>query len=100
MVISVYFLIQFCYITGRISDLQMSDYNTPFKCEKCGRAYRWPENLRRHIRQECGKEPKFVCNQCGYKAKYKSSVIMHLKRKHHINRNPVDFQCNGDFTEL
>ena len=76
--IEAWFLIwlYFCCIAGGVSDIQLSGYaSTAFKCEKCGRVYRWPENLRRHIRQECGKEPKYVCNQCGYKAKYKSSMI-------------------------
>lgn len=48
-----------------------------YPCDTCHRVYKWKENLRRHKRLECGKEPKYECNICSFKAKQKSTLQRH-----------------------
>lgn len=51
----------------------------------CGRSYKYKENLSRHLRQECGKEPKFLCHLCPYKAKQKTTLQTHMRCIHPLN---------------
>jgi len=53
-----------------------------YVCEKCGKSFKWMPNLRRHLRLECGKEPKHECPYCEYKAKQKSHLKTHIKGRH------------------
>lgn len=52
------------------------------RCEVCGRGYRHRENLKRHIRVECGKEAQFYCMYCDYKSKHKHDLLRHIKCRH------------------
>lgn len=52
------------------------------RCEDCGRSYKYRDNLQRHKRQECGKEPQFACTLCPYRAKYRSTLRAHMVCKH------------------
>ncbi|KDR21817.1 Longitudinals lacking protein, isoforms F/I/K/T, partial [Zootermopsis nevadensis] len=36
-----------------------------YPCPRCKKVYRWMISLRRHIRLECGQEPKHPCLYCG-----------------------------------
>ncbi|KAJ8686891.1 hypothetical protein QAD02_022685 [Eretmocerus hayati] len=42
--------------------------------EGCNRSYTFKKALSRHIRHECGKEPRFQCCYCGYKSLRAESV--------------------------
>jgi len=55
------------------------------QCEKCGRSYRYRENLLRHIRVECGKEAQFHCFYCKYKSKQKNNLQRHLRCRHNVS---------------
>uniref|UniRef100_A0A6P7FWT8 Telomere zinc finger-associated protein-like n=1 Tax=Diabrotica virgifera virgifera TaxID=50390 RepID=A0A6P7FWT8_DIAVI len=57
-----------------------------FKCETCGRGYKYKQNLKAHITNECQKEPKFFCLQCSYKTKVKANLTKHVKL-HEKSRN-------------
>ncbi|XP_054287663.1 gastrula zinc finger protein XlCGF7.1-like [Macrosteles quadrilineatus] len=46
----------------------------PFTCD-CGRQYKYQKNLSQHKRLECGREPRFSCTLCPYKAKQKSGKL-------------------------
>ncbi|XP_065209932.1 oocyte zinc finger protein XlCOF19-like [Planococcus citri] len=46
----------------------------PFYCPQCNNHYVWKKNLIRHLKLECGKEPRFQCTQCPYKTKHKSDA--------------------------
>lgn len=51
-------------------------------CESCSRMYRSKFTLWRHLKYECGKEPRFVCMFCPKKAFYKTEIWKHIRSKH------------------
>ncbi|XP_076383048.1 uncharacterized protein LOC117224668 [Megalopta genalis] len=53
-----------------------------FPCPNCPSVFVWKCTLKRHLRNECGKEPKFNCPYCDYRGKWKANVIRHIKRVH------------------
>ena len=54
----------------------------PFKCEQCGRGYKWKETLKRHLIHECGMEKSLKCPHCAFRAKMKSNLNSHVKNVH------------------
>ncbi|KAK3915525.1 Longitudinals lacking protein, isoforms J/P/Q/S/Z [Frankliniella fusca] len=56
----------------------------------CNRKYYWRNSLARHLREECGLEPRFQCPQCSYRAKQKAPMLRHIKTKH---KNPYSEPC-------
>lgn len=57
-------------------------HSATFECRDCGKHYRHSNNLHRHRRYECGKEPQFMCPYCKYKAKLKDNLKKHVVYKH------------------
>ena len=54
-----------------------------YKCQDCGKQYRWKSTLNRHRLVECGgKEPLHQCPWCSYRAKQRGNLAVHI-RKHH-----------------
>ena len=53
-----------------------------YKCQKCKKSYRQPENLVHHKQYECNVEPKFFCNYCDYKSKRKYNLSRHMYLRH------------------
>ncbi|XP_015178591.1 PREDICTED: zinc finger protein 585B-like [Polistes dominula] len=51
-----------------------------FTCGTCDRRYHQEKNLRRHLTNECGKQPKHQCTFCPYKATYKSYLHVHMMK--------------------
>lgn len=64
------------------NDIQDNGTSYKYPCDKCGRMYKWKENLNRHKRKECGQEPKYLCTLCPYRAKHKSHLKSHVLFKH------------------
>lgn len=60
-----------------------------YLCNNCGRTYKYVKNLKRHIKEECGKEPKFQCQFCPHRAKQKSNLQSHVYTKHIMKWNNV-----------
>ncbi|KAK4877027.1 hypothetical protein RN001_009533 [Aquatica leii] len=59
--------------------------DSQFVCRHCGKRYRWKSTMRRHEQVECGgKEPRYRCPICPYRAKQKGNLGVHF-RKHHID---------------
>ncbi|KAG7205702.1 hypothetical protein KM043_007651 [Ampulex compressa] len=48
----------------------------------CGRTFNWKRNLTRHLRYECGLQPRFKCPYCVYSCKVKADVAKHIPRIH------------------
>ncbi|KAG8308226.1 hypothetical protein J6590_002312 [Homalodisca vitripennis] len=55
-----------------------------FNCPRCGNTYARPHSLSRHIRFECGVDPKFECPICHKKSKHKHNLMLHMRT--HQNR--------------
>lgn len=58
--------------------------NNLYTCERCGNSYARPHSLNRHVRFECGVEPKFECPICHKKSKHKHNLVLHMRT--HQNR--------------
>lgn len=61
----------------------------PFRCDNCGRTYRWMKTLMRHKRYECGKDGRFQCSYCPRKFKHKTDLKIHNLRKHNNELSEV-----------
>lgn len=48
----------------------------------CGKTYKEERYLRHHLKWECNKVPAFRCSFCPYNAKRRSSMKIHLSRRH------------------
>ncbi|XP_043284402.1 longitudinals lacking protein, isoforms A/B/D/L isoform X27 [Venturia canescens] len=53
-----------------------------FDCANCGKTYKWYCALDRHLKYECGKEPRFKCPYCDYAGKHRSHVYRHINNLH------------------
>ncbi|XP_046663258.1 zinc finger protein 525-like [Homalodisca vitripennis] len=49
----------------------------PFKCSDCGKSYVQKRHLKRHVNNECGKQPQLKCPQCPKLFTYNSSLKRH-----------------------
>ncbi|XP_071859718.1 uncharacterized protein isoform X16 [Bombus fervidus] len=49
----------------------------------CAKSFNWKGNLNRHLRYECGVQPRFKCPYCEYRCKVKGDVSKHIPRRHH-----------------
>lgn len=56
--------------------------NSGITCNKCGRWYKHKSSLHRHLKFECGVDPKFQCTFCTYKAKQPEHLKSHMALKH------------------
>ncbi|XP_046396284.1 zinc finger protein 467-like [Ischnura elegans] len=59
-----------------------STHHALFACPRCEKKYQLRSSLNRHLRWECGKEPRFQCVLCSYRSKHKSHVVRHVKFAH------------------
>lgn len=50
-----------------------------YTCTRCGNSYARPHSLNRHLRFECGVEPKFECPVCHKKSKHKHNLVLHMR---------------------
>lgn len=57
--------------------------NNIFMCKQCGNSYARPHSLNRHLRFECGVEPKFECPICRKKSKHKHNLVLHMRTHQH-----------------
>ena len=64
------------------SSLKSSRARQPNTCTKCGRCFVHLRTLKRHLKYDCFKEPRFGCPHCDYKSKWKCNVQHHVRRKH------------------
>lgn len=54
----------------------------PWVCKNCNRDYKWKNSLKCHLRNECGKPPKYFCSRkCGYKTNVLSNMRRHMNSK-------------------
>ncbi|XP_076238055.1 zinc finger X-chromosomal protein-like [Calliopsis andreniformis] len=58
-----------------------------FPCANCRSVFSRKDNLRYHLKFECGQPPRFNCPYCVYRTKHPSNVRAHVRRIH--PGNPV-----------
>ncbi|KAK0097569.1 hypothetical protein PV326_001076 [Microctonus aethiopoides] len=52
-------------------------HQNPYPCHKCGRSYRNKGSLKRHLHDECGKPPQYICSICEKGFKQKANFQRH-----------------------
>lgn len=57
-----------------------------FMCNKCTKSYRLKHSLTRHIKYECGMQPKYPCMECNRRFKHNYDLKMHIKSQHSDKR--------------
>ncbi|XP_076172991.1 uncharacterized protein LOC143149469 [Ptiloglossa arizonensis] len=57
-------------------------HRKPYPCPSCGRSYTRKDTLRRHMRDECGKNPQYICYVCKKGFKQKSNFQRHSANVH------------------
>ncbi|KOX74702.1 Longitudinals lacking protein, isoform G [Melipona quadrifasciata] len=71
-----------------------------FRCQFCGKGYRWKSTMRRHEMVECGgKPPAFQCPMCPYKARQRGNLTVHYKRHHQKIEMRKEKDSLGDFSK-
>jgi len=55
-----------------------------FKCNSCGRSYKYKRSLYNHLKFECGVQQKFSCNICFKKFARRGNLRSHLGIIHQI----------------
>ncbi|XP_046416417.1 longitudinals lacking protein, isoforms A/B/D/L isoform X24 [Neodiprion virginianus] len=69
-----------------------------YPCKNCGKVYNYHSSLARHLKHECGVEPKFQCPLCPYRTKHKSSLNTHLNGRHSKTISDYYMPAMGLFT--
>ncbi|XP_046416395.1 longitudinals lacking protein, isoforms A/B/D/L isoform X5 [Neodiprion virginianus] len=57
-----------------------------YSCQRCGKSYKWKNNLVDHMRLDCGKEANIKCEFCNYRTKWSWNLKAH-KNRVHFNRS-------------
>ncbi|KAF7272341.1 hypothetical protein GWI33_014890 [Rhynchophorus ferrugineus] len=84
-----------------------------FMCPRCTKSYRLRHSLTRHIKFECGQEPRYPCELCPRKFKHKYDLTVHMRGRHNllkdqtntkenniISRKSLEKETNGDAVYL
>lgn len=53
-----------------------------YACLRCGLSYKQKGHLSRHIKYECGVEPKFICKFCNRGFKHRNHLTVHISVRH------------------
>jgi len=70
------------YVMHRFSNHDSKE----FDCDICGKVYKTPRQLYVHRALHSGR--RFLCSQCGYRARSVQNLRGHIKAKHKIDQQP------------
>jgi hypothetical protein len=54
-----------------------------FVCARCSKYYKHRGTILRHLKYECGKEPRYQCSLCAFKCKRYDHLYTHMNSKKH-----------------
>ncbi|OXU25899.1 hypothetical protein TSAR_011804 [Trichomalopsis sarcophagae] len=69
----------------RPSHLQVAVHQSTtgrFICPQCSTSFTRKDNLRNHLKFQCGQQPRFNCPYCDYRTKHSPNVRTHVRRLH------------------
>ncbi|CAL1680009.1 unnamed protein product [Lasius platythorax] len=69
---------------GKYNKFSNKQYRGKYICDACGKEYLWKTSLKRHKREECGKERRFICALCGKRFKHKHHLKDHQQHLHNL----------------
>ncbi|XP_029161823.1 longitudinals lacking protein, isoforms A/B/D/L isoform X4 [Nylanderia fulva] len=61
---------------------QRDDGQRRYQCPKCGNRYKYVGDMKKHLRFQCGQEPKFECPYCRKRSKVSSNMYAHVRSMH------------------
>jgi hypothetical protein len=67
------------------------DTTSSFHCIRCGKQYLRKRTLLRHMRYDCGTEPRFICTMCGLRARRRYTLTSHLVAVHGVHRQEAEY---------
>lgn len=65
-----------------------------FACPRCNKDYSQRKNMRRHLRLECGQEPKYPCPICSLRFKRHNQMSGHMMARHGVKDTSDDSKAS------
>ncbi|XP_011882478.1 PREDICTED: zinc finger protein ZFMSA12A-like [Vollenhovia emeryi] len=61
---------------------QREEGHRRYLCPQCGNSYKYLGDMKKHMRFQCGQEPKFECPYCHKRSKVSSNMYAHVRTMH------------------
>lgn len=53
-------------------------HRADFRCDRCGKSYKFATSFAKHAKYECGRSPKFRCSICPFRSHQIGSYRRHM----------------------
>ncbi|XP_044008761.1 longitudinals lacking protein, isoforms A/B/D/L isoform X14 [Aphidius gifuensis] len=70
------------HIASQIKYHESKKNKTLYYCPKCFHGFTLKSNRNRHLKFECGQEPRYSCPYCELRSKQTSQIYSHIRKKH------------------
>ena len=61
---------------------QREEGHRRYLCPKCSNSYKYLGDMKKHLRFQCGQEPRFECPYCQKRTKVSSNMYAHVRAMH------------------